>query len=320
MPETQTETSLDGLMLDPDGPSVVAIGGGHGQAAILEAVQLYAGEVTAIVSVADDGGSSGRIMEGMDIPAPGDVRRCLLALTPEPALISELFAHRFRGGDVTDHSLGNLMLAALTELYGDFGSAVDAAASMLGTIGDVIPAVGAHVGLRATFGGRTIDGQAAISKTKGPVDSLELVPPDVTADPRALEAVASADQIVIGPGSLFTSVVAVLLVPGLASAVMNARGHRIFVSNLVTQDGETLGLDGPGHLDVLSRLGGVEGPGIVVAHDGPLDVPAGLEAVEFDDPSVGGWLIERADVAVHGARWPEHDPMALASVLEKLVD
>jgi len=119
-PEVETATAVDPLLLAPDGPSVVAIGGGHGLAAALEAVQLYAGKVTAIVSVADDGGSSGRLIEGMKIPAPGDIRRCLLALTPEPTLVSELFAYRFASGDVANHSLGNLMLVALTDLFGDF--------------------------------------------------------------------------------------------------------------------------------------------------------------------------------------------------------
>ena len=134
----QTQTALESLLLDPSGPSVVAIGGGHGQAAALEAIQTYAGAISALVTVADDGGSSGRLSE-LGIPPPGDVRRCLLALTPDPSLWSELFAHRFSAGDISDHSLGNLILAALANIFGDFTTAVDTAARMLGALGEVVP-------------------------------------------------------------------------------------------------------------------------------------------------------------------------------------
>ena len=126
-----TETAFEPLLLDPDGPVVAAIGGGHGQAAALEAIQTYASRTSALVTVADDGGSSGRLTH-LGIPPPGDIRRCLLALTPEPSLWSELFAHRFQGGDVKEHSLGNLILAALTEVFGDFKMAVSTAERMLG--------------------------------------------------------------------------------------------------------------------------------------------------------------------------------------------
>lgn len=318
--ETTTETLLDSLALDPDGPSVVAIGGGHGLAAALQAIQLYAGQVTAIVSVADDGGSSGRLIEGLDMPAPGDIRRCLLALTVEPSILTELFAHRFGAGDVSDHSLGNLMLAGLTELYGDFTAAVDAAQTLLGTIGDVVPAVTSRVGLRAVVDGEPLEGQAAISKTHGRIEAIELVPGDVSPDPRALDALATADQIVIGPGSLFTSVVAALLVPGLSAAVMASPAQRVFVSNLITQDGETLGLSGEDHLDVLAKHGGIDGPGLVLVHDGPLAVPPIASRVEYHTARTGLWEIRGADMADRTAAWPEHDPMALAQALERLLD
>ncbi len=315
----ETATALDPFLLSPDGPAVVAIGGGHGLAAALEAVQLYAGQVTAVVSVADDGGSSGRLIQGMPIPAPGDIRRCLLALTPEPSLVSELFAHRFSAGDVTDHSLGNLMLAALTELFGDFAAAVSAAGQMLGAIGEVVPATTTPVGLRASVDGQTVGGQAQISKMRGKIESIELEPDGAEPNPRALEAIAGADQIVIGPGSLFTSVVAALLVPGVASAVMTSSARRVFVCNLVTQDGETWDLDGIGHVEALARWGGVDGPGTLVVHDGPLEVPDGHARVDFDDHLIGAWGVHRADVADPTAEWPAHDPFALARVLESLI-
>lgn len=313
------ELETGGLLLDPTGPKVVAIGGGHGLAAALEAVQLYAGKVTAIVSVADDGGSSGRLTETMSIPAPGDIRRCLLALSAEPSLVTELFAHRFSAGDVNDHSLGNLMLAALTDMLGDFEAAVCAAGRMLGAVGDVIPASTGPVGLRAVIDGETVEGQVAVARARGRIDSIELTGEDPSPSLRALEAIAGADQIVIGPGSLFTSVIATLLVPGLAQAVTNSNGRRVFVSNLVTQDGETWDLDGPGHLEALGNLGGVEGPGMVLVHDGALDVPPGHSRIAYDDANVGMWGIYPADVADCTAGWPAHDPFALARVLEILL-
>src|SRR5690606_27921632 len=188
-----------------DGPSVVAIGGGHGLSAALEAVQLYAGKVTAVVSVADDGGSSGRLIQGMRIPAPGDIRRCLLALTPEPTLISALFAPRFSSGGVMAPSLGNRMLAALTDLFGDFETAVSAAGRMLGAVGEVIPATTAPVALRARIAGEIVEGQVSIGKSLAQIEMIELTPEDTSPNLRPLEAVAGADQIVIGPGAPFIS-------------------------------------------------------------------------------------------------------------------
>ncbi len=315
----QTETALAPLLLDPEGPVVTAIGGGHGLAAALEAIQCYAGEISALVSVADDGGSSGRL-SGLGIPPPGDVRRCLLALTPDPSLWSELFSHRFRGGDVAEHSLGNLILAGLTDLFGDFESAVQTTERMLGTVGSVIPVADQPVRLEAIVDGRLIVGQKLISETPGHLTELNIEPRGVTATRRALTAVAEANQIVIGPGSLYTSIISALKVNMLAEAIMGATAQRVFVLNLVTQDGETLGMDGAEHLDALSEHVGITGPGIVVAHDGPLTVPEGHDRVviETDDAARSGWRVVFADVASDQADWPEHDPMKLGRVLEKL--
>jgi uncharacterized cofD-like protein len=317
--ETQTETALAPLLLDPRGPTVVALGGGHGQAAALEAIQCYAGEISALVAVGDDGGSSGRL-SGLGIPPPGDVRRCLLALTPEPSLWSELFSHRFTGGDVAEHSLGNLILAGLSDLFGDFESAVSTAERMLGTLGSVIPVADQPITLTATIDGREVVGQKRISQTSGELSELQIEPRDVAATRRALAAVAGADQIVIGPGSLYTSILSALKVNMLAPAIMGAAAQRVFVLNLVTQDAETLGMGGAEHLLALAKHVGITGPGIVVAHDGPLTVPDGHEQVRIatDDAARHGWRVVFADVAAETADWPEHDPLKLGRVLEKL--
>lgn len=316
----QPETALEALLLDPEGPSVVAVGGGHGQAAALEAIQTYAGKVSALVSVADDGGSSGRLTP-LGIPPPGDVRRCLLALTPEPSLWSELFAHRFEGADVREHSLGNLILAALTDLYGDFSSAVETAGRMLGALGEVIPVADQPVTLRAVVDGRTITGQAAIARSRGHISDLAIEPSDTAATRRALEAVAGADQIVLGPGSLYTSVISALKVQMLAASVMTSKAQRVFVMNLVTQDGETIGMGGEDHLDALTAHLGIYGPGTVVVHRGDLSVPEGLKPVTIDLAAAAerGWELVDDDVADETAIWPRHDPLKLGRVLESLV-
>ncbi len=315
----QTETALAPLLLDPEGPVVVAVGGGHGQAAALEAIQCYAGDISALVSVGDDGGSSGRLSD-LGMPPPGDVRRCLLALTPEPSLWSELFSHRFKRGDVADHSLGNLILAGLTDLFGDFESAVLTAERMLGTLGSVIPVADHPITLEATIDGRRVVGQKTISETAGDVSELHIEPRDTAATHRALAAVAAADQIVIGPGSLYTSILSALKVSMLAQAIMGATSQRVFVMNLVTQNGETLGMNGADHLDALAKHVGVTGPGIVVAHQGSIALPEDHEQVviETDDAARHGWRVVFADLVDEQADWPEHDPMKLGRVLEKL--
>ena len=315
----QTETEFEPLLLDPDGPSVVAVGGGHGQAAALEAIQCYAGEIAALVSVADDGGSSGRL-SGLGIPPPGDIRRCLLALTPEPSLWSELFAHRFKGGDVTDHSLGNLILAGLTDLFGDFESAVKTAERMLGTLGTVIPVADHPIMLEATIDGKRVVGQREIGATRGHISELHIEPRDAVVTRRALTAIAGADQIVIGPGSLYTSIISAMKVSMLTDAIMGSLSQRVFVLNLVTQDGETLGMTGLEELEALAKHAGITGPGTVVAPLTPVPPPPGLQAVFLTEEEAGlhGWEIVFADVVDDSADWPAHDPLKLGRVLDQL--
>lgn len=315
----ETETAVEALLLDPEGPSVTAIGGGHGQAAALEAIQCYAGTINAVVAVGDDGGSSGRLSE-LGFPPPGDIRRCLLALTPEPSLWSELFSHRFKGGDVAEHSLGNLILLGLADLYGDFGSAINTAERMLGCLGSVIPVADEPVQLEAVIDGERVIGQDMITRRSGHLTELDIVPRDTIASLRALDALAQAEQIVIGPGSLYTSVVSALKVNMVAPALMEAEAQKVFVLNLITQDGETLGMDGAAHLAALAQHAGVEGPGVIVAHDGPLDVPDDHHRVTVaqEEAAVFGWRLVTADLVDEYADWPQHDPLKLGQVLERV--
>ena len=313
-------TRLEEILLDPSGPKVVAIGGGHGLSITLEAIQAYASEITAVVALADDGGSSGRLTSGLGIPPPGDIRRCLLALTPDPTILSELFAYRFPAGDIEDHSLGNLLLAALTDLTGDFGAGVDLAGEMLGAVGRVVPAANQAAQLTATIGGRKVSGQALITKARGGVSAMELGPDDLTANVTALAAIAAADQVVLGPGSLFTSLMSVLLVPGIAQAWTGSRAKKVFVLNLIEQDGETLGVGGADHLAALSKMAAIEGPGTVVSHRGNFVGPADLTRVTLseDEALATGWHVVEADLIDPDGEWPAHEPMALGQVLASL--
>jgi uncharacterized cofD-like protein len=318
--EISTEAEFDLLELLPGGPSVVAMGGGHGLAQVLEAVQSYASAVAGVVTVADDGGSSGRLTKAMPIPPPGDVRKCLLALSPEPTIWRELFSYRFDESDVAGHSLGNLILAALTDLLGDFEAAVRTAGSMLGARGRVLPAARQSLHLQAVVDGVVVDGQAEINKSPGRIEELRLVPGDAAANPEAMEAIAGADQIVIGPGSLYTSVISALMVPGITEAMDRARGSLVLVLNLVTQDAESLGLNGPDHVRELQRIAGLRRTGTILANDGPMTVPGSVEQVMIDEAEAAalGWDLATGDLVDRDADWPQHDPIRLGEALARL--
>ena len=240
-----------------EAPRVVAIGGGHGQAASLRAIRRYAGDITAVVSVADDGGSSGRLRELLGIPAPGDIRKCLGALLPEGSTVARALEHRFEGGDLDGHALGNLVIAALAATTGDFVSGVEEACRMLGVCGRVLPATTTPVVLKAVSSGAELRGQVAIMEA-GHIGQVSLVPPDPDPPLAALEAIAAADQIVIGPGSLYTSVLAACAVPALREAIAAAGrngAQRVYVSNLREQPPETSGYDVAAHVAALAAHG-----------------------------------------------------------------
>ncbi len=312
------------LLIDPvlqeledsyDGLHVAALGGGHGLAAALEAILGYADSISAIVTVADDGGSSGRLAGGLAIPPPGDIRRALLALSPAPSVWRRLVEYRFEGGDVAGHSLGNLIIAALTDLSGSFEDALNTVGRLLGARGAVIPAAAVPLVLEADVDDRVVRGQVAIARSRGTITDVRVIPGDATATRTARQALASANQIVLGPGSLFTSVIAGLKVPGIADAINASPARLIYVCNLITQDGETLGLDGPAHVAALEAIGGIRRPDLVIAHDGPLEIPEGHERVGFDLPADG---VVPGDVADPAAEWPQHDPARLGAVLRRL--
>ena len=209
-------------MVVPGGPSVVAIGGGHGLSASLRAARRYAGEITAVVSVADDGGSSGRLREALPgLPAPGDVRRCLAALAEDDSPFGRILEHRFGDGELAGHALGNLLLVSLAHEMGSFSAAVDEVAARVGAVGRVLPATVDAVALVGIVDGRRgvepVVGQVAVQNTEG-VRRLRLSPDSPASPPDVSRAILAADQVVLGPGSLFTSVLAAAIAPDVREA------------------------------------------------------------------------------------------------------
>jgi uncharacterized cofD-like protein len=291
------------------GPRVVAVGGGHGLAATLRAARRYAGSITAIVSVADDGGSSGRLRQELGILPPGDLRKCLVALaddSSEPARrLARAFEYRFDADEVAGHALGNLVIAGLVASTGSLQEALDEVARLLGCVGRVLPATNDVVELVAESDSGEVRGQSAVQRTSG-IRKVFLEPHDVPAPPEALEAIEDADQLIVGPGSLYTSVLAALAVPEITSAVGKCSGRRVYVANLRPQPAETIGYDLADHIGALHD------------HGVPVDIvvadPAGIALGETDDCGVRVVLAELA--RPNGLA---HDPGRLAKVLADLV-
>jgi len=306
--------------LREDGPNVVAVGGGHGMAMVVAAATRYAGRVTGVVTVADDGGSSGRLTTARDILPPGDMRRGLLALSPDDSALRRLFSYRFSDTDVAGHSLGNLMLAALTDMLGDFEEALLTAGALLGAQGRILPVCRDSLELAALIDGEVVEGQAAITATRGDISQLVLRPPR-RVNPDVVAAISRADQIVLGPGSLFTSVLSCLAVPGMVEAIEESKGHIVYVLNLTTQDGETWHMSGTDHVRKFFELSGLRRGGTILAQQSGREFQEGVTAVALDEGSrlPAGWTLRACDLVDPHADWPEHDPTTLAAVLGSLL-
>ncbi len=232
------------------GPNIIAIGGGTGLSTLLKGLKRYSSNITAIVTVADDGGSSGVLRREMGVQPPGDIRNCLAALSSEEPLLTRLFQYRFSsGGGLEGHSFGNLFLSALTAITGNLETAIEASSRVLSVQGQVLPATNADVKLWAELeNGERIEGESSIGMAPSPIVRLGCLPERPPALPKAIEAIANADLILLGPGSLYTSLLPNLLVPQLVEAIQISKAPKLYVCNLMTQPGETDGLDVSGHL------------------------------------------------------------------------
>jgi len=268
------------------GLRVVALGGGTGLSALLRGLREHVvrgpvrlptrerpiSDLAAVVTVTDDGGSSGRLRREHQILPPGDIRNCMVALSKDEALLSRLFQYRFHTGrGLAGHSFGNLFLAALTHVTGDFAEAVRVSSEVLAIRGRIFPSTTANVTLIATLAnGKRVRGETNISHSKVPIRRIELSPHGARPLPRAIEAIQNADLILMGPGSLYTSVIPNLLIPGVAQAIRRSRAPRVYIANLMTQPGETTHYTLSQHLRAIEEHVGKHLVNYVVANSRPV--------------------------------------------------
>lgn len=322
---------------DEGGIKLVAIGGGTGLSALLEGLKAGVGSsvtsgvsleaLSAIVTVSDDGGSSGRLRDELQMLPPGDIRNCMVALSEDSTLLSRLFRYRFPGnGQLGGHSFGNLFLAALSEVTGDFVEAVRLSSEVLASKGRIFPATINDVRLVAELqNGREVRGETQISASTSPIKRLRLEPEHCLPLPEALAAIRAADVITIGPGSLYTSILPNLLVARVADAIGSARAVKIFISNLMTQPGETDGYTAGQHLDVIRSYAPQITFDYVIVNNRPIsrdqadryaaDGAHQIGVSDFDSDSVpAGTELVRADLLDERQK-VRHNPEKLARVV-----
>ncbi|MEM7355607.1 MAG: uridine diphosphate-N-acetylglucosamine-binding protein YvcK [Acidobacteriota bacterium] len=244
-----------------NGPSLVVIGGGSGLAVLLRGLKHWMDapdRLTAVVTVADDGGSSGRLRREFGVLPPGDIRNCIVALADDEDLLARLFQYRFaNGGDLAGHSFGNLFLTALTGITGDFYKAILTAESILSVRGRILPATLTDIRLRGIgLSGRIYEGESAVGQSGERLKALELLPASIPAFPQSMEALEQTDLILLGPGSLYTSVLPNLLIPGIRVATRRSKAKVVLVLNLMTQPGETDHMSALDHLDAIEQHAG----------------------------------------------------------------
>ncbi len=272
----------------PDPLRIVSIGGGTGLSTLLKGLKKFAlhpafgqppgwpaVEISAIVTVSDDGGSSGRLRRELDMLPPGDIRNCMVALAEDESLLTRLFQYRFAAGKgLKGHSFGNLFLAVMSQVTGDFARAVQLSSEVLAIAGRIFPATGEKVRLRGHLaGGRMVEGETRISRSTAPIEHIELLPASCKPLPEALEAIRNADLITLGPGSLYTSIVPNLLVKGVARAIEQSPALKACFINLMWQPGETTGLTAADHIAAIERHAARRLVEVAVLNTAPIPEP-----------------------------------------------
>jgi uncharacterized cofD-like protein len=308
------------------GPKVVAIGGGTGLSTLLRGLKEYTTNITAIVTVADDGGSSGRLRRELGVLPPGDFRNCIAALADAESLTTQLFQYRFSEGEGLDgHSFGNLFIAAMAEVTGSFERAILESGRVLAVQGRILPSTLSNVTLCADLRGEDkaagalsrVEGESSITAAELPIERVFLLPDKVRAYPETIRAILEADLIVAGPGSLFTSVLPNLLVEDIPKAIRASRALKIYVCNVATQRGETDGFSVRDHIEALQRHVGRDVFHYVLVNDNfdvELDPHLAAELVPLDYEAEGGYQVVLADVIDPQKPW-RHDPQKLARSL-----
>ena len=321
-----------------DGLNLVSIGGGTGLSTLLAGLKRLVGKrepgelwiktLSAIVTVSDDGGSSGRLREELQMLPPGDIRNCMIALSEDSTLLARLFQFRFRGdGELGGHSFGNLFLAALSEVTGDFVEAVRLSSDILASKGHIYPATISDVRLVAKLkDGTTVRGETSITASRSSIESLHLEPEQCLPLPETLAAIRTADVITVGPGSLYTSILPNLLVAKVAQVIGNSAATKIFICNLMTQPGETDGYSARQHLETVKRYAPEIHFDYVVVNNRHIDedqaeryraegaFQIGLDDDALDNSVAGDTEIISADLLEHGEK-VRHDSERLAQVV-----
>jgi uncharacterized cofD-like protein len=306
------------------GPRIVAIGGGTGLSTLLRGLKGYSANITAVVAVADDGGSSGRLRQQLGIVPPGDIRNCIAALADAEPLMTQLMQYRFPSGSGLDnHAFGNLFIAAMTAVTGDFEEAVRESNRVLAVRGQVLPATSVPLNLSAQLAsGRHLYGQVAIATAEEPIERVFIEPADVRANGEALERILEAEMIVLGPGSLFSSVLPNLLIPDVRDALSAASGLKVYVCNVATQSGETEAMTASQHLRALfAHIGEDLVDYVIINRNTDARRPAGwlAQPVEVDVRRLEELpvVIVEEDV-IDPANAHRHDPAKLAAALMRL--
>ncbi|MCX6017028.1 MAG: YvcK family protein [Chloroflexi bacterium] len=306
-----------------NGPRIVAIGGGHGLAALLRGVKRHTSNITAIVTVADDGGSSGRLRRDLGMLPPGDFRMCIAALADDESLVTQLMQYRFGGGDgLAGHSFGNLFIAALAQITGSFERALEESGRVVASAGRIIPSTLSDVVLCAEFRGAVAyaRGESSIGKQGLPIERVWLEPQDPPAYPGAVKAILDADLIVLGPGSLWTSIMPNLLVPGLVDALRQVRTPIIYVANITTERGETDHFTLADHIDAIERHIGRDVVDYVLVNNHAVPTftpPVGVEMVQAgSELTQGGMHLLCADLVSDSEPWRHNSAKLATAIME----
>jgi uncharacterized cofD-like protein len=304
------------------GPRIVAIGGGTGLSSLLRGLKTYTSNLSVIVTVADDGGSSGRLRDEYRILPPGDFRQCLIALADAEPLMKQLFDHRFKEGSLDGHSFGNLFIMAMADVTGNFEQALRESARVLAVKGTIVPSTLHDVTLVASINGSTVEGESKIPKHKGPISHVFLKPEGAQINPEAAQAILTAELIVIGPGSLYTSILPNLLVEGMVEAIKASPAIKVLVCNLAAQRGETDGYDVDDYLKAISEHAGSNLFDFVLVNNNHDHIPTGGQAqVIFKaDDAVKHPEVRFIAADVVNVRVPSHhDPDKLARMIMRKV-
>jgi len=326
-PGRRVVDELAGYRRRERGPRIVVIGGGHGLSTLLRGIKEHSYNITAIVTVADDGGSSGRLRRSLGILPPGDIRNCLAALSNDEAMLTQLFQYRFpnEASGLDGHSFGNLFITALTEITGSFEEAIAESGRVLSVSGRVLPStlhdvrLVADVVLPYLVSEVRVEGESQIPESTGKVSRVWLEPNSPPAFPKSVQAILAADLIVIGPGSLYTSILPNLLVPDIAAAIRSSRGLRVYVCNVATQSGETEGYTCGDHLEALEAHTGVGLFDIVVSNSLQKGIlPHGIEWVVAENSLEADYPLYLAELIDEAQPW-RHDAGKLAQVLMDLL-